>query len=128
MQAVAAVESMSQHPLARAIVDYAVEQGTGKAEIRNFQSVTGKGAFGEVDGTVVHVGSMKWASELTELPVEMKKRAEELQLAGKSVMAVLFNETFQALIAVTDPLRAESIDVLASIEKDRNQAYGHVDG
>ena len=116
LQAVAAVESMSQHPLARAIVDYAVEQGTGKAEIRNFQSVTGKGAFGEVDGVVVHVGSLKWASELTELPVEMKKRAEELQLTGKSVMAVLFNQTFQALIAVTDPLRTESVDVLRQLK------------
>ena len=41
-----------------------------------------------MDGVVVHVGSVKWASELTDLPSEMKQRAEELQLAGKSVMAV----------------------------------------
>ena len=116
LQAVAAVESMSQHPLARAIIDYAQRQGAGKTEVRNFQSVTGRGAFGDVDGVVVHVGSVKWASELTDLPIEMKERAEELQLAGKSVMAVLFDHTFQALIAVTDPLRKESTDVLRQLK------------
>lgn len=116
LQAVAAVESMSQHPLARAIVDYAKGQGIGEAELRNFQSVTGKGAVGEVDGVTVHVGSMKWASELAELPAEMQQRAEELQLAGKSVMAVVMNQTFRALIAVTDPLREESMDVLRQLK------------
>ncbi|MCM3744971.1 cadmium-translocating P-type ATPase [Sporosarcina luteola] len=116
LRAVAAVESMSQHPLARSIADYAKEQGAGGADIRNFQSVTGKGAFGEVDGVLVHVGSMKWASELAELPAEMKKRAESLQEEGKSVMAVLFDHEFQALIAVTDPLREESADVLHQLK------------
>ncbi|MFC5602127.1 heavy metal translocating P-type ATPase [Sporosarcina koreensis] len=116
LQAVAAVESMSQHPLARAIVDYAEDQGAGLADIRNFQSVTGKGAFGEVDGNLVHVGSMKWASELAELPADMRKRAEELQQVGKSVMAVLFDHKFQALIAVTDPLRPESAHVLRQLK------------
>lgn len=116
LQAVAAVESMSQHPLARAIVDFAKEQGTGATEIQNFQSVTGKGAFGEVNGTIVHVGSMKWASELAELPAEMKKRAEGLQKAGKSVMAVVVDRTFKALIAVTDPLREESAAVLRQLK------------
>ena len=113
LQLVASVESMSQHPLARAIVTYA--KGTGSASVTDFQSVTGKGAYARVDGELVHVGSMKWAEELAQLPADMKRQAETLQLTGKSVMAVLVNETFQALIAVTDPLREESGDVLRKL-------------
>lgn len=116
LEAVSAVESMSQHPLARAIVSYAEGQGVKQAEIVNFQSVTGKGAYGEVSGSLVYVGSMKWAAELAEVPSEMNQRAEQLQREGKSVMAILMNQTFQALIAVTDPLREESSDVLRQLK------------
>ncbi|WP_435877172.1 heavy metal translocating P-type ATPase [Sporosarcina highlanderae] len=115
LEAVAAVESMSQHPLARAIVTYSASKGVQKAEMANFQSVTGKGAYGEVGGSLVHVGSLHWALELAEIPLEMKQRAETLQKEGKSVMAVLMDKTFQALVAVTDPLREESKDVLAQL-------------
>lgn len=117
LQSVAAVESMSQHPLARAIVTYAKEQGPINKEMTNFQSVTGKGAYAEVDGALVHVGSVHWASELTELPEEMKQQAMKLQQSGKSVMAVVLNHTFQALIAVTDPLRKESENVLRQLKE-----------
>ncbi|WOV87126.1 heavy metal translocating P-type ATPase [Sporosarcina oncorhynchi] len=114
LQLVAAVESMSQHPLARAIVTYA--KGKGSTSVTNFQSVTGKGAYAQVDGELVHVGSIKWAEELAQLPADMKRQAETLQRTGKSVMAVLVNETFQALIAVTDPLREESSEVLQKLK------------
>ncbi|MDW0114217.1 heavy metal translocating P-type ATPase [Sporosarcina saromensis] len=116
LQSVAAVESMSQHPLARAIVNYAKGQGPITKEVSNFQSVTGKGAYADVDGELIHVGSVLWASELTELPDDMKQHAVKLQQAGKSVMAVLANHTFQALIAVTDPLREESAKVLQQLK------------
>lgn len=116
LQSVAAVESMSQHPLARAIVNYAKGQGLITKEVSNFQSVTGKGAYADVDGELIHVGSVLWASELTELPDDMKQHAVKLQQAGKSVMAVLANHTFQALIAVTDPLREESAKVLQQLK------------
>lgn len=116
LQSVAAVESMSQHPLARAIVNYAKGQGPITKEVSNFQSVTGKGAYADIDGELIHVGSVLWASELTELPDDMKQEAVKLQQAGKSVMAVLANHTFQALIAVTDPLREESGKVLQQLK------------
>src|SRR5690606_19326516 len=116
LEAVAAVESMSQHPLARAVVTYADSKGIQKAEMVNFQSITGKGAYGEVGGSLIHVGSLNWAMELTEVPTDMKKRAEALQKEGKSVMAVLMDKTFQALIAVTDPLRDERKEVLRKLK------------
>uniref|UniRef100_UPI00403F76F2 heavy metal translocating P-type ATPase n=1 Tax=Sporosarcina sp. FSL W8-0480 TaxID=2954701 RepID=UPI00403F76F2 len=116
LEAVAAVESMSQHPLARAVVTYANSKGIQKAEMVNFQSITGKGAYGEVGGSLIRVGSLNWAMELTEVPTDMKQRAEALQKEGKSVMAVLMDKTFQALIAVTDPLRDESKEVLRKLK------------
>ena len=41
---------MSQHPLAKAVVDYAHQNGARKVDVSNFQSVTGKGAYAEIDG------------------------------------------------------------------------------
>lgn len=115
LQSVAAVESMSQHPLAKAIVNHAQGKGAVKTNVTDFQSVTGKGAYAQVDGELVHVGSIQWAEELAQLPKEMKQQAEMLQQTGKSVMAVLVNQTFQAIIAVTDPLREESGEVLRKL-------------
>lgn len=116
LQAVAAVESMSQHPLARAIVKFVQEKEPVKTTVTDFQSVTGKGAYAQVDGTLVHVGSIQWAAELAQIPATMKEQAEKLQLTGKSVMAVLIDQSFQAIIAVTDPLREESEDVLHKLK------------
>ncbi|MFD1205941.1 heavy metal translocating P-type ATPase [Sporosarcina contaminans] len=117
LSAVAAVESMSQHPLAKAIVKYAKEMGAKRKVAENFQSVTGKGAYAVVDGEATYIGSIQWASELSNIPAVMKDKAEDLQKEGKSVMAVVVDETFRGLIAVTDPLRAESLEVMNRLKQ-----------
>ena len=50
---------MSQHPLAKAVVDYAHQNGAQKVDVSNFQSVTGKGAYAEIDGMTTYIGSHK---------------------------------------------------------------------
>ena len=68
LSAIAAVESMSQHPLAKAVVDYAHQHGAQKVTVSNFQSVTGKGAYAEIDGMTTYIGSLSWSQELSSLP------------------------------------------------------------
>ncbi|GKV54852.1 hypothetical protein NCCP2222_07990 [Sporosarcina sp. NCCP-2222] len=113
---IAAVESMSQHPLAKAIVQYAKAEGAQPAEVENFQSVTGKGAYADVSGETIHIGSLQWISELAEVPQDLLERARTLQTEGKSVMACAASGSFRALIAVADPVRQESQNVLERLK------------
>lgn len=115
LSAIAAVESMSQHPLAKAVVDYARENGAQKIDVANFQSVTGKGAYAEIDGVTTYIGSLSWAGELSSLPEMMLQKAASLQRQGKSVMAIVTGESFSGLLAVADPVRGESRKVLQQL-------------
>ena len=117
LSAIAAVESMSQHPLAKAVVDYAHQHGAQKVDVSNFQSVTGKGAYAEIEGMTTYIGSLSWAQELSSLPKEMLQQAASLQRQGKSVMAIVTGTEFSGLLAVADPIRKESHDVLEQLKR-----------
>ncbi|MEK4713173.1 heavy metal translocating P-type ATPase [Sporosarcina sp. FSL K6-5500] len=116
LSAIAAVESMSQHPLAKAVVDYAHQHGAQIVAVSNFQSVTGKGAYAEIDGMTTYIGSLSWAQELSSLPEDILQQAASLQRQGKSVMAIVTGTDFSGLLAVADPIRAESRDVLEQLK------------
>ena len=117
LRSIAAVESMSQHPLAKAVVNYALQQGAEKAEASHFQSVTGKGAYAEIDNQVTYIGSLDWAQELASVPEEVLQQATGLQREGKSVMAVIVDTAYSGLLAVADPIRAESQEVLKQLKE-----------
>lgn len=116
LSAIAAVESMSQHPLAKAVIDYAHQHGAQKVDVSNFQSVTGKGAYAEINGMTTYIGSLSWAQELSSLPEEMVQQAVSLQRQGKSVMAIVTGTEFSGLLAVADPIRAESRGILEQLK------------
>ena len=117
LSAIAAVESLSQHPLAKAIVNYAHESGVENAEVTGFQSVTGKGAYGMVNGQKIAIGSINWAQELSTMPETAIQYATKLQREGKSVMAIVTGEAYSGLIAVADPIREESKKVLQKLKE-----------
>ena len=113
---VAAVESMSQHPLGKAITNYAALNGAISREPLNFQSVTGKGAYADIDGKRISIGSLNWATELSNVPEQAVLQATNLQHQGKTVMAIVTEVAFSGLIAVADPIRQESADVLKRLK------------
>lgn len=117
LSAIAAVESMSQHPLAKAVVDYARNNGAENVAVTKFQSITGKGAYAEINGVKTSIGSIGWAQELSSLPETMLQQAAALQREGKSVMAIVTGATFSGVLAVADPIRVESQDVLAQLKE-----------
>ncbi|MFJ7935023.1 heavy metal translocating P-type ATPase [Sporosarcina sp. NPDC096371] len=116
LSSIAAVESMSQHPLAKAIVSYARKNGAETVAATNFQSVTGKGAYAEISGVKTSIGSIDWAQELSSLPEATLQQAASLQREGKSVMAIVTGTSFSGLLAVADPVRAESQAVLEKLK------------
>lgn len=114
---VAAVESYSEHPLARAIMNYASVQNLVPSMATEFQAITGKGAKALVDDVEVAIGSLNWAEETTKIPNEVKATVEELQNQGKSVMVVLFNHEYAGFLAVADAIRETSPTILEKLKE-----------
>ncbi|HIQ20043.1 MAG TPA: cadmium-translocating P-type ATPase, partial [Planctomycetes bacterium] len=129
----AAVESRSEHPLARAIVRAAEARGLRFAPAEGFQALPGAGARGQVDGRLVVVGSPDLFSEALVTDSALRQRIEQLQGEGKTVVlvgqapdgpssAAHHPSSIVGLIAIRDNIRPnarEAIDALhaAGIEK-----------
>ena len=88
MAAVAAVQSGSEHPLARAVVAAAGERQISVATAQGVRAVPGRGTEGEVDGQSYLVGSLRWMQELGVPLGSLAERAEALQREGATVSAV----------------------------------------
>lgn len=119
----ASLERASEHPLAAAIVMGAAERGIELVKTRNFQSVTGKGVTGEVDGHAVAVGNTKLLESLGVDAGDLALQANQQRADGKTVMLIAINGKAAGLMGVADPikestpaairdLRAEGIEIV----------------
>ena len=109
---VASLETMSEHPLADAIVRYAREQGFTLPVPEGFASVTGRGATGTVDGAALAVGNAAlmsdWAIDVSSLAPDV----ERLSADGKSPMYVAIDGALAAVVAVADPIKETSREAI----------------
>ena len=116
---ISALEILSQHPLASAILKEADrrESNYQMIDIMNFKSVTGKGIKGDYQGATYFVGSPKlFDSELIR-QASVMKNYEKLQEQGKTVMIFGTEQNILAIIAVADELRESSSEVIAKLHK-----------
>ncbi|MBD3345155.1 MAG: copper-translocating P-type ATPase [Chitinivibrionales bacterium] len=108
----AAVEAQSEHPLAKAIVENA---GDKRPQVSGFKSITGRGAQGTVDGTEVKVVSPGYVNENN---IEYDKDAlTTMQKGGNTVVFVVFDKKAAGLIALSDIVREESKEAVASLKE-----------
>ncbi len=112
----ASVERNSEHPLARAIVQGAEERGIKIGDVADFDSITGGGVRGTVDGKRILIGK---ASLLTERKVEdaesLRQQADDLQSQGRTVMYIAVDEKFAGLLAVSDPIKATTPEAVRTL-------------
>jgi Cu+-exporting ATPase len=101
----ASLERASEHPLAAAIVAGAEEKGLALAPVSTFESLTGKGVTGEVDGKRVAIGNPKLLEALEISTGELEQRADALRAAGQTVMFVAVEGKPSGLIGVADPIK-----------------------
>ena len=111
----ASLESVSEHPLAEAIVSGARERQIALSPVEQFSSITGKGVSGRVEGRGVAIGNLRYLVELGVDPGQLRARAEGLRLDGQTVMFVMMDGAAAGLIGVADPVKStarEAIDAL----------------
>ncbi|MDZ4260861.1 MAG: heavy metal translocating P-type ATPase [Pseudomonadota bacterium] len=111
----ASIERGSEHPLAAAIVRGAEKRKTELAAAENFQSVTGKGVTGVVDGRKIALGNLKLMQDLGIDVGDLPSQADALRSEGQTVMFLGVDGRIAGLIGVADPIKettAEAIRLL----------------
>ncbi len=101
----AALERGSEHPLASAIVEAADERGATLPETEAFDSITGKGVRGRIEGHEVALGNKALLESLGADPGPWANRAEELRAEGQTVMFVVLDASVAGIIGVADPVK-----------------------
>ena len=114
---VASLEASSEHPLAEAIVRYAQEQSLTLEATESFQSVTGQGATGIVQGVALTVGNEALMSDYAVDLTAMKEDAERLASEGKTPMYIAINGQLAGMIAVADPIKPTSREAIQQLNR-----------
>lgn len=102
----ASLERGSEHPLASAIVAAAQERGLSLSDSSAFQSLTGKGLMGEVDGHRVLLGNPRLMADEGLNHDILKEKSELLRAEGQTVMLVAIDGKMAGLLGVADPIKA----------------------
>jgi len=114
----ASVERASEHPLAEAIVRAAGDRGISLATVTNFDSPTGKGAHGIVEGRRVVVGNAAFLAGNGVASTTLEAAAEALRRDGATVVFVAADGELAGAVGLADPIKATSASVVSALRKE----------
>ena len=114
----ASLERSSEHPLAAAIVAGTRERGIEIVDAAKFDSLTGRGVVGEVDGRRVALGNRSLFEQLNIDPGELATTAEELRANGQTIMFVAVDDKPAGLLGVADPIKETTPDAVKQLHAD----------
>jgi Cu+-exporting ATPase len=118
LRAAASLERGSEHPLAEAIVRGAEEKGIGLFKADNFQSITGKGVTGEVNGNRVAAGNAKLLESLGIHMGELSQQADKQRAEGQTVIWIAINSKAAGLIGVADPIKGSTAEAIRALHAE----------
>lgn len=118
LRLVATLEKSSEHPLASAIVAGARDRGLEVAEATRFESITGKGVKGEIDGHRVAVGNRSLLEDFKLDAGELAAKAETLRTNGQTIMFVIVDEKPVGLLGVADPIKETTPDAVKQLHAE----------
>ncbi len=112
------LEKVSEHPLARAVVDYTKEKGVELKAIQDFKSVTGGGVQGTFDGKKIFLGKQKFVQEmLNDFPRDLINQAAELQEKAQTVVWVARDKNILGLLGISDPIKKTTPQAIESLHR-----------
>ena len=107
-----ALEYKSEHPLARAIIKKAEEDGVTLAEVQNFRAVAGNGLTAQLSGKVVYGGNYSFVSAYAQVDERVKIQSEQLSEMGKTPLFFCRDGKLCGIIAVADVIKADSPEAI----------------
>jgi P-type Cu+ transporter len=114
----ASLERGSEHPLAAAIARAAEERGVRLASVESFESVTGKGVTGRVEGRSLALGNLRLLEDLQIDTGTLRERAEALRNEGQTVMFLAADGEAFGLLGVADPVKSTTADAIRQLHNE----------
>jgi Cu+-exporting ATPase len=118
LQLAASLDQGSEHPLAHAIVDHALAENLLLTKPESFESGSGIGVSGMVDGKKIQLGNTALMEEAGVNISLLKNRAEQLRLEGISIIYVAVDGALAGLLAVSDPIKPTSKEAVTKLKAD----------
>ena len=112
----ASVEKVSEHPLAEAIISKAKDSDLNVESCSDFNSYTGKGVEGIVNGKKISIGNLTWMKELNVGFGRFENNAEKMQEEGSTVMFIAIDAKPAGIIGVADPIKETTISALTELK------------
>lgn len=103
-----ALESKSEHPLAKAIMEAGKERDVNLREVSGFKALPGNGLEALIDGKPLTGGNLKFMEGLVQVSENMKSISEELAAAGKTPLFFAYDGMLLGIIAVADVIKEDS--------------------
>ncbi|HKL73871.1 MAG TPA: heavy metal translocating P-type ATPase [Clostridia bacterium] len=119
----ASAESVSEHPLAKAIVEKAQEEGIELYRLTNFISLTGQGISAKLgDGRDIIVGNSRLI-ESKDIELSFEKEVAELSNIGQTPVFVVVDDVIQGVIGIADKVKENSIEAIQKLKNANIKVY-----
>jgi P-type Cu+ transporter len=115
---VASLENVSEHPLAAAIVTGARDRSIALVDAIDFESLTGQGVIGTIEGRRVAVGNLKLLESLSVDAGSLSAQADELRRTGQTVMFVAVDGRAAGLVGVADPIKDTAREAIRALHAE----------
>ena len=120
LRKVIAIESSSNHPLAKAVVrdgKLRMDKLNGISTASNTEAIQGKGIKGKVEGEMIRIGNIELYEDVGGVPAGVKEKVQKLEREGKTVMLVQNENEFSGIIGLMDTPRKAAESTLAKLKK-----------
>jgi Cu2+-exporting ATPase len=118
LQLIASLNTNSEHPLAEATVNYAKQKDVDVLKVTAFNSVTGKGVEGKLDGKALALGNSKMMEYAkVQLSKDTINKAADFQKEGKTVSYLSLNETIVGLVVIGDKIKETSAKAITQLQE-----------
>jgi Cu+-exporting ATPase len=114
----ASLERASEHPLAAAIVQGAEERGMALSTVEDFDSVTGKGVTGQVDGHALAFGNRALLKDLGLDPGTHEDQIKDMSRRGQTVMFLVVDGGFAGMLSVADPIKPTTPEAIRALHQE----------
>lgn len=110
------LESKSEHPLAKAVVQKAIDSNIKTLDTTDFKSLTGNGVSATINGKTVVGGSVKHISSITNIDENIIKQADDLAIKGKTPLLFVMDNRLLGIIAVADVVKSDSPKAIKELQ------------
>lgn len=112
-----ALECMSEHPLAKAVVEYGSSRGVQKEMVSGFKAVSGNGLQGMIGNDRITGGKQEYIETVAEIPAELLETSDRLAGEGKTPLYFARNNTLLGCIAVADVMKEDSPQAIRDMQR-----------